>query len=169
MGAVAPIKNERKAPITKVPSFVFRQDGCELSYEVGVIIAEKRLFVKNAPINPPPGESGWQRSCPWPPLRRGLAREQRDWGRDLWFSLPPSSPNGESTSLLRGRQATCGGYEPHPSFCFVKIHHPSGEGLDYPKKNTCFISGWAPVTGSISITITSFIYSFQRSTTSLSA
>ena len=48
MGAVAPKENGRKAPI-KIPSFVFRQDGCELSYEVGVIIREKFVFVKGNP------------------------------------------------------------------------------------------------------------------------
>ena len=35
----------------------------------------------------------------------------KDWGRDLSLlvSLPPSSPNGESTSLIRGRLDRCGG------------------------------------------------------------
>jgi len=32
-------KNERNAPI-RIPSFVSRQDGCELSYEIEVIIAD---------------------------------------------------------------------------------------------------------------------------------
>ena len=50
MGAVAPTKNGRKAPITKVPSFVYRQDGCELSYEVEIIIAKRTKKVKNVPL-----------------------------------------------------------------------------------------------------------------------
>lgn len=40
---------------------------------------------------------------------------------------------------------------------------------DYLWKNTCFIRGCAPVTGSISMTITSFIYSFHLATMGLSA
>ena len=47
MGAVAPKENGRNAPI-KIPSFVSRQDGCELSYEVGVIIAENWGDVKRS-------------------------------------------------------------------------------------------------------------------------
>ena len=46
MGAVAPKENGRKAPIKKIPSFVLRQDGCELSYEVVGIIAENLGDVK---------------------------------------------------------------------------------------------------------------------------
>ena len=42
MGAARthPTKNERKAPIC-FPSFVYRQDGHELSYEIKNSIAEK--------------------------------------------------------------------------------------------------------------------------------
>ena len=37
--------------------------------------------------------------------------EAKDWGRDfsLLVSLPPSSPNGESTSLIRGRLSAAAG------------------------------------------------------------
>ena len=108
MGAVAPIKNGRKAPI-KIPSFVFRQDGCELSYEVEAIIDPKPGNVKQKAL----------------------------------------SPCANSAPYVIARRAH--------------------KEVFYPKKKTCFIRGWAPVTGSISITITSFIYSFQRSTTGLSA
>ena len=43
--APIPIKNERNAPI-RSPSFVYRQDGYELSYEVGVIITRILTNVK---------------------------------------------------------------------------------------------------------------------------
>ena len=39
----------------------------------------------------------------------------------------------------------------------------------YSSRNTCRINGCAPVTGSMSICITSFMYSFHRSTTALRA
>ncbi len=39
----------------------------------------------------------------------------------------------------------------------------------HARKNTCCILGWAPVSGSISMTITSFMYSFHLSTTELAA
>ena len=45
----APKKDGRKAPIRKIPSFVLRQDGCELSYEIVAIIAKKREKVKQKP------------------------------------------------------------------------------------------------------------------------
>ena len=37
--------------------------------------------------------------------------EAKDWGREfaLLVSLPPSSPNGESTSLIRGKLAAAAG------------------------------------------------------------
>ena len=88
MGAVRTQKRWAQSAHHKVPSFVFRQDGCELSYEIVAIIAKKQKKVKNP---------------------------------------------------------------------------------DQPKKKTCFIKGCAPVTGSISMTMTSFIYLFHRSTTGLSA
>jgi hypothetical protein len=46
MGAIRthPIKNERTAPICS-PSFVYRQDGYELSYSFYVIISAADLFV----------------------------------------------------------------------------------------------------------------------------
>ena len=44
--------------------------------------------------------------------------EAKDWGREfaLLVSLPPSSPNGESTSLIRGRLDRCGGTGHSESF-----------------------------------------------------
>ena len=81
MGAVAPTKNERKAPITKVPSFVLRQDGCELSYEVGAIIAENPGDVnkncRDVLINPPPG-GGWP----------SIARSVEEWRQNRYGTTP---------------------------------------------------------------------------------
>ena len=39
-------KNERKAPIPEFPSFVYRQDGFELSYMIGCIIPPNAAPVK---------------------------------------------------------------------------------------------------------------------------
>ena len=39
-------KNGRRTPIRKIPSFVYRQDGHELSYEVGGIIPVQGEIVK---------------------------------------------------------------------------------------------------------------------------
>ena len=43
-------KNGRTTPIRKIPSFVYRQDGHELSYEVGGIITGLPEPVKQVPI-----------------------------------------------------------------------------------------------------------------------
>ena len=49
---------------------------------------------------------------PRPPLTRGLDFAKQKTGGEiisLLVSLPPSSPNGESTSLIRGRLAAAAG------------------------------------------------------------